>query len=68
MRKQGKESHSNQWDPLREFKGTLLWGIIQGNESTLTMGPLGEVPKKPLLWGISANVVEVEKSETNNKR
>ena len=25
--RQGEESHSNQWDPLREFLGTLLWGI-----------------------------------------
>ena len=31
------------------------------------MGPLGEVLKKPLLWGISANVVGVVKSEINKE-
>ena len=33
--------------PLGSFlKGILLWGIIQGNESTLPMGPLGEFFKE----------------------
>ena len=34
--KQGQESHSNHWDPFREYVGTLLWGIT----------PLKIVPKE----------------------
>ena len=53
--RQGKESHSNQWDYRREFLGTLFWGIIQGNDSHSTSvtprlsrnSPLGNKPNHP---------------------
>ena len=47
--------------PLGEFLGEYVKVMI----ATLPMGPLGEVLKKPFLLGISANVLGVERSETN---
>ena len=49
--------------PLGESK-ELSFGV-QSNESTLPMGPLREVLKKPLLWEKEALVVGVLKIDTN---